>query len=404
MTDVLFPFRKPDAANGQILVVDDDEDVGMMLSEAIAAGGYVCSYMPDAEYALEELERETFDVVLTDINMPGLSGLDLLRLVKDRYDCDVIVMTGDLESFRYDEIIQSGASDFLTKPIRPKELILRLKRVIRERRLLHERNSALVELESANVKLQQYTIDLTKTILDLRELHDELKDAYLDTINRLVLAAEYKDEDTGDHILRMSRYSAIIAEGFGLSNEEVQNILYAAPMHDVGKIGIPDSILMKPGRLTDEEFAIVKTHTTIGARILADSKAEILRLASRIALTHHERWDGKGYPKGLSNTQIPICGRIVALADVFDALTSQRPYKDPYPIEVALEFIRNGRSTMFDPEIVDVFFSKIDEIILVRGEVRSLADSDGFSLSDRDEAESMEKLTSEVIRPKPASL
>jgi len=245
------------------------------------------------------------------------------------------------------------------------------------------------ELEAAHQQLKKYADDLNKTILDLKAAHQELQGAYLDTIHRLVLAAEYKDEDTGDHIVRMSRYSALIAEKLGLPGEEVQNILYAAPMHDVGKIGIPDSILMKPAKLTDEEFEIMHTHATIGAKILADSKAEILQVAERIAISHHEKWNGKGYPQGLSGDKIPVEGRIVGLADVFDALTSRRPYKDPYPIEVAVDIIKKQRGQQFDPDVVDVFLENLDEFLKIKAEVGSAEDvslSD-FVWSERDQTE-----------------
>jgi len=206
---------------------------------------------------------------------------------------------------------------------------------------------------------------------DLETAHQELQEAYLDTINRLVLASEYKDEDTGDHIVRMARYSALIAEKLGLPARDVQNILYAAPMHDVGKIGIPDSILLKPGKLTTEEFEIMKSHTTIGAKILGNSEAEILKIAAQIALSHHEKWNGKGYPQNLSGNEIPLFGRIVGLADVFDALTSKRPYKDPFPAEVAFEIIMEDRGKHFDPDVVDVFLENIDEVLQIKAEVNS---------------------------------
>ncbi|MDO9527670.1 MAG: HD domain-containing protein [Syntrophales bacterium] len=219
-------------------------------------------------------------------------------------------------------------------------------------------------LEATNQQLVKFADDLNKTMLELHE-------AYIDTIHRLVLAAEYKDEDTGDHIVRMSRYAALIAEKLGLPDRDVRNILYVAPMHDIGKVGIPDSILMKPGKLTDEEFGIIETHTTIGAKILADSKAEILKIAEQIALSHHEKWNGKGYPQGLAGDSIPLTARIVGLADVFDALTSKRPYKDPFPVEVALDIIRKEREEHFDPDVADVFFENIDEILNIKEEVSS---------------------------------
>ena len=220
------------------------------------------------------------------------------------------------------------------------------------------------ELQAANEQLVKFADDLNKTVKELQE-------AYIDTIHRLVVAAEYKDEDTGDHIVRMSKYAALIAEKLGLPGRDVQNILYAAPMHDVGKIGIPDSILMKPGKLTDEEFDIMKTHTTIGAKILANSKSEVLQLAEQIAVSHHEKWNGKGYPQGLAGDSIPLTARIVGLADVFDALTSKRPYKDPFPVEVAFDIIRKEHGQHFDPDVVDVFFENIDGMLNIKEEVSS---------------------------------
>lgn len=224
------------------------------------------------------------------------------------------------------------------------------------------------ELSTAKQQLFKYADDLNQTIVELKTANQELQESYLDTIHRLSLAAEYKDEDTGNHIVRMSRYCAFIAKKRGLTPTEVQHILYASPMHDIGKIGVPDNILMKPGTLTDVEFEIMKTHTTIGAKILAHSKSEILKVAEQIALYHHEKWNGTGYPYGLSGYTIPLPARIVALADTFDALTSRRPYKEPYPFEVACDIIKKERSQHFDPAIVDVFLENIDEIDKIKQE------------------------------------
>ena len=229
-----------------------------------------------------------------------------------------------------------------------------------------ERNKAV---EVANQQLFKYAEDLNNNILMLKSTHKDLQEAYLDTIHRLVLAAEYRDEDTGEHIIRISHYSALIAKKLGLPSNEVKNILYAAPMHDVGKIGIPDSILMKPGKLTDEEFHFMKTHTTIGAKILEDSRAEILQLAKKIAISHHEKWNGKGYPRGLSGIDIPIVGRIVGLADVFDALTSRRPYKEPYPVDLVCDIIKKEGGHHFEPELSDLLLENIDEFLNIKEEV-----------------------------------
>ncbi len=245
------------------------------------------------------------------------------------------------------------------------------------------------ELEAANLQLKRYAEDLGINVSELKAANRELREAYLDTIHRLALAAEYKDEDTGDHIRRMSRYSALIAEKAGMPAADVQNMLYASPMHDVGKIGIPDSVLLKPATLTDEEYGIMRTHTTIGAKILANSKNEVLRLAAQIAVSHHERYGGRGYPQGLKRENIPLSGRIVAVADTFDALTSRRPYKNPYPVEIASNIIRENSGEQFDPSLVDVFLANIDEVLKIKAEVGlpedvSLSD---FTWSERDRAE-----------------
>jgi len=249
------------------------------------------------------------------------------------------------------------------------------------------------ELETSQAQLIKYANALNTTIKELRGKNIELQESYLDTIHCLVLAAEYKDQETGNHIVRMSKYSTLLAEKLGLPEEVVQNIKYATPMHDVGKIGIPDNILTKPGKLTDEEFEIMTQHTIIGAKILAGSKAKILKVARQIALTHHEKWNGKGYPHGLSGKKIPIVGRIVGLADVFDALTSKRPYKEPYPIEAAVEIIKLARGQHFDPVIVDVFLKNIKEMTRIKKEVDSQEDlpSLAFTWSERDRKEGIDR-------------
>lgn len=225
------------------------------------------------------------------------------------------------------------------------------------------------ELEAANQQLIRYAVDFNKTVLELKTTHMELQEAYLDTIYRLALAAEYKDEETGNHIIRMSRYCSLIAEKCGLPPRDVENIRYASPMHDIGKIGIPDSILLKPGKLTPEEFEIMKTHTIIGAKILAGSKAEIIQVAQQIALSHHEKWNGEGFPQGLKEGNSPLSARIVGIVDVFDALISRRPYKEAYPVNTALEIIEEGRGQRFDPMLVDLLFENIDEILEIEKEL-----------------------------------
>lgn len=217
--------------------------------------------------------------------------------------------------------------------------------------------------------------EVAKRTKQLRQAFDKIKVASLDTIYRLSKAAEYKDEDTGAHIKRMSNYAAAVARKMGQNDKTVESILYAAPMHDVGKIGTPDRILLKPGKLDPDEWEIMKQHTTIGGNILGGSDAGFIRLAEMIGLTHHERWDGSGYPKGLKGSKIPLTGRIVAIADVFDALTSKRPYKELFTVEKSFNIIKESRGNHFDPDVVDAFFAVEDEILLVKERYKDEAES-----------------------------
>jgi response regulator RpfG family c-di-GMP phosphodiesterase len=243
------------------------------------------------------------------------------------------------------------------------------------------------QLASANNQLVKYASDLRTTFTNLKYTHRELQDAYRDTIFRLVVASEYKDKETGNHITRMSRFSTLLAQILGLSVQEVECISYAAPMHDVGKIGIPDNIILKKGMLTENEFTIIKTHTTIGAVILENSKPNVLQIAQTIALSHHEHWNGTGYPAGLVRENIPLPARIVALSDTFDALTSKRPYKSPYPIDVACEIIKKEREHHFDPDIVDAFINHIDDFTKIKHEIDTgehPLENHDFNFSERD--------------------
>ena len=372
--------------NVPILVVDDESAITKMITHTLNRSGYACMSAGNANEALDLLTENPFDVVITDVRMPGMSGVDLLKTIKAKYNTDVMVMTGFTEEYDYESVIMAGASDFIHKPVSFRELIIRLKRVLRLRYLMIER-------EQINRKLEENVEQLVKYASQLESAHQDLQYAYLDTINRLVAATEYKDEDTGDHIVRISRYCTLIAEKLGLPRETVELIQFASPMHDIGKIGIPDHILLKPDRLTKEEFDIVKTHTTIGASILENAKADVLKLSHEIALSHHEKYNGNGYPGGLSGEDIPISGRIVAIADTFDALTSTRPYKDPYPFDVAVDIILSEKGQHFDPDIVDVFIGSIEEIRRIRevvGRMESVSLAD-FMWSRRDIASGLDK-------------
>lgn len=241
-------------------------------------------------------------------------------------------------------------------------------------------------LDSLTRQLSSYAVDFKRVYDRLNEQYLETKAAHLDTIYRLSLAAEYRDQETGDHIKRLSRYSAVVADRMGLKPTEVELILYASPMHDVGKIGIPDSILLKPGKLTAEEFEIIKSHTVIGAKILEGSQSDVIQQAQVIALNHHEKWNGQGYPNRLKRTKIPLAARIVGLVDVFDALTTKRPYKDAYPLKLACDIIEKERGQSFDPEVVDAFTGAMETILEVRGEYQDADDASAgpAALSERD--------------------
>lgn len=354
----LFSEKLEDAG---ILVVDDEPMLRNMLESKLTKNGYRCSFAEDGRQAMEKLVLAPYDVVVTDIDMPVMDGIELAKIIKTRFTADVIVMTGQINSYQYDEIINLGASDFVQKPFSPREMVLRIDRVLRERRL---RQIA-------------------------RKAHEDLKESYVDSIHRLVMAAEFKDEDTGDHIIRIGEYCPFLAGKLGLPWEFIETINYAAPMHDIGKIGIPDSILLKPGKLSDSEFETIKTHTRIGSRLLSRSKSKILQMAEEIALTHHEKFNGRGYPQQLQGTDIPIAGRIVAIADTFDAITSKRPYKEPYPFDVAYDLLKKERGAHFDPEVLDIFIDNYDKILEIRGSTdifqgKTLQD---YILSERDKEE-----------------
>lgn len=325
----------------RLLLVDDEASLLRLFQRTLGRKGYHCRVADNGEAALKMLEKESFDVVVTDIDMPGMDGVALTKKVIESYGANVIAMTGRSDIYKYDQLISIGASDFVEKPFNVEELELRIKRVLNER-------------------------NLKRTA---RASHLELKEAYLDSIHRLVMASEYKDEDTGDHIVRIGEFSRFMAIKMGLDKKEIETMYYASPMHDIGKIGIPDHIILKPGSLTTQEFEIIKTHTTIGAKLLSHSKSAILQTAEEIAISHHEKFNGQGYPNGLSKEDIPLTGRIVAIVDTFDALTSKRPYKEPYHFEKVYDIIKAERGKHFDPSITDLFIDNFSQLQAIRGKI-----------------------------------
>jgi putative two-component system response regulator len=316
----------------RILIVDD-EPANLKVMREVLGNQYRMSFAKSGAAALTLLEKEQPKLILLDIMMPDMNGFEVCEIVKSTpalSHIPIIFVTAlgdESDEFKGFEL---GAVDYITKPISPA--------IVRAR---------------------------VKTHLSLVQA-EQLKQAHVDLVHRLGRAAEYKDTDTGEHIARMSQYSKLLALEFGMDEHQAELLRQAAPMHDVGKIGIPDAILLKPGRLTSEEFDHMKQHAVIGAQILANSSSPLLQLAHKLAIEHHEKWDGSGYPHGLKGEQISVEGRIVAIADVFDALTSKRPYKEAWGVEEALEHMQAQAGKHFDPHLINLFVNKLDAIIAIK--------------------------------------
>ena len=317
----------------QSVLIVDDEPTNLRVLNQILNDSYKLIFAKSGHEALRLVEKERPDLILLDVMMPGLTGYEVCeRLKKENQfkSIPIIFITALNDPDDEAKGLNLGAVDYISKPISP----------------------AVVK---ARVKTHLSLVDV-----------EELRRTRLQIIQRLGRASEYKDNETGMHVMRMSHYARIIALQYGFSNAEAENLFNAAPMHDIGKIGIPDSIMLKPGKLTAEEFMVMKSHPEIGAEILGDSDSDLIALAKLVSLTHHEKFDGSGYPKQLKGEDIPIEGRIVALADVFDALTSVRPYKDAWSIESAMAYIDGEKGKHFDPQLVDIFQQQIEQIVAIK--------------------------------------
>jgi len=341
----------------KILVVDDDRMSRLLLNTILSRISYRVSEAFDGNDCLEKAESFCPDLILMDVGMPGMDGLDVTRLLKNNDETKnipVMIISGHDDLEERVRAVEAGAEDFLSKPVEQTILKAKVKSLLKIKEYNDNVHNYQKKLEK---EVEKKTSNLKQALDDLQIASEKLRLYSMDTILRLSQAAEYKDTDTGEHIQRISYYIQAIGKVMTLTDEEIEAYQYASPMHDVGKIGIPDHILMKPGPLDDSEWEIMKQHTVIGGKILGGSDSSILQMAETIAMTHHEKWNGRGYPHGLRGLEIPLAGRITAIADVFDALTSKRPYKEPFSVEKAFEIMAEERGKSFDPELLDAFFS-----------------------------------------------
>jgi putative two-component system response regulator len=361
--------------SAKVMIIDDEAYNVLVVRKFLQHSGYQNFVTTtDATQVLGLLKQELPDIVLLDVMMPEVSGLEILRLMKmDAVlsTIPVIILTAAPEASVKTQALEGGATDFLSKPVEPTELVLRVRNVLAAK-------SHFDNLANYSIKLER----------EVHERTEELVQSRRQVIFSLARAAEFRDNETGHHVIRVGKYAALIALELGFSSNQADAIELAAQLHDVGKIGIPDRILHKPGKLDHDEFDFMKKHcgfgrqiidcmpepewnalkrhTELGSVMLDVRSSPIMRLASRIALTHHERWDGAGYPLGLAGEDIPIEGRITSVADVFDALSSKRSYKDPFPREKSYAILEEGRGVRFDPAVLDAFLARSKEIVEIQ--------------------------------------
>ena len=340
---------KPD----RLLIVDDEAYIREVLVRWLKAEGYECESAGSGDEALDALQRNAFSLVISDILMPGMSGVELLGEIKRSYPhVAVIMVTAVDERQTAIKSLELGAYAYIIKPFDQNEVIINVINALRRRELEIIRDQYEHRLED----------EVRQRTTDVRRREEEIA-------LRLVWASEYRDEETGSHVRRIGLYAELLAQCLGWTASAREMIRLAGPMHDIGKIGVPDHILLKPGKLSDEEFEIMKGHTTIGAGILEGTDVSLLHMAKDIALSHHEKWDGTGYPQGLSRDDIPKPARLVAVADVWDALTNDRVYRRALPEREALEIIRHEDGKHFDPEVVDCFLKVLPEVRRIREHV-----------------------------------
>jgi len=340
--------------NTRILIVDDEPDICRLLERFLVSDGYSCTTAASAKEALQLLASEPYDLLISDIMMPGMSGIEMLIELRALYpDLAVIMVTGLDDRKTGIEALKLGAYGYVTKPFDRNEISINVAGAVQRRRL--------------TIISQQYEHVLEAQVLERTR---QIREREREIVIRLISAAAFRDNETGAHIRRIGLYSSAMARDLGWPIDAVADIQMAASMHDVGKIGIPDRVLRKPGALTKEELELIREHTVIGARMLSGSDVPLLRMAEQIALAHHERWDGSGYPSGMAGEEIPESARIVSVADVYDALVHDRVYKSAFSEEAAVAIMLKERGKHFDPAILDCFLRVLPEIRCIRAEVQ----------------------------------
>lgn len=336
-----------------ILIVDDQEPNVYLLKRILEIEGYNnLISTTDAREVVTLYQTHQPDIVLLDLNMPYLDGLaviEQLKLLPSILPPNILMITAQTETTIRVKALQNGAKDFVSKPFDRQEVISRIRNLL-ENHLLQK------ALLFQNDHLESLVVERTAQLVETQK----------EAINTLGKAAEYRDNETGFHVIRVGHMTRLLAAVAGLDEKTQEMLLLAAPMHDIGKIGIPDAILLKPGKLSDAEFLIMQSHAVIGAHILSELKSPIMALASEIALTHHEKWDGSGYPNQLKGEAIPLSGRLVAIADVFDALTSERPYKTPWPLADVQNFFKQHAGTHFDPNLIPLVLANWEELVAIK--------------------------------------
>jgi putative two-component system response regulator len=348
----------------ELLIADDDEAMRRWEERVVRDQGYSCDGACDANAVRDHLQQSSYQLALLDIKMPGESGMELLSYIRRSHpDVAVLMVTGEDSTKLAMTAIEQGAYGYLVKPVGSGELLISVANALHRRRL-ELKNHHLMERLQATADERSHKLE--EALADLALSETKVWASQAETIFRLARLVEFRDTETGHHLQRMSFYCEILARKTGFSEQRCQLMRLASQLHDVGKVAIPDSILLKQGKLTPEEFEVIKGHAETGFQMLSGSTSEIVQMGAQIARTHHERWDGSGYPRRLAGEDIPLEGRLTAVADVFDALTSDRVYRAALPVKSAIKMMHDERGRHFDPELLDAFFLALPEIEAVR--------------------------------------